>query len=299
MEDNTKMLARLVNNPLFEDEYSMRAALDLDGAITFTLKEKYFKDDMNGQIGKLESFLEHLRILPEITGEELTEQKLVEEPAKEEQPEEMQSMEVRLREALTGELKPQKELQREERFIEKPLQEEPFPEVSLKKEQPMAGLPPLTMFDRPQLSRGDILLVHGRDEAAKQSLLEFLEKLGLHPLVLHEQPDGGRNLIQKSEGFSNILFAIILITPDDIAAPRNKPKEKQVRVSQNVIFELGYLMGKLGRSRVCALYKEEVEIPSDYSGTVYIPMDSRGGWRLLIAKEIKQAGIEVDLNKAI
>ena len=96
-----------------------------------------------------------------------------------------------------------------------------------------------------------------------------------------------------------IHFAIVLLTPDDIAAPRNKPKERQTRVSQNVIFELGYLMGKLGRRRVCALYKEGVEIPSDYSGAVYIPMDSRGGWRLLIAKEIKQAGIEVDLNKAI
>jgi predicted nucleotide-binding protein len=70
-------------------------------------------------------------------------------------------------------------------------------------------------------------------------------------------------------------------------------------VSQNVIFELGYLMGKLGRRRVCALYKEGVEIPSDVSGAVYIPMDDRGGWRLFIAKEIKQAGIEIDLNKAI
>jgi len=298
MEDNIKMLARLVNNPL-EYEYNIRAALDLDGAITFTLKEKYFRDDMNEQIGKLESFLEHLRILPEITAEELTEQKLAEESVKEEQPEEIQSMEVRLREALTGELEPPQELPKEEPLLQSPLYEEPFQEIPLKKEQGRAELPPLTMFNQPQLSGGDILLVHGRDEATKESLLEFLEELGLHPLVLHEQPDGGRSLIEKVEGFSNILFAIILITPDDIVAPRHKPKEKQVHVSQNVIFELGYLMGKLGRRRVCALYKEGVEIPSDYSGTVYIPMDSRGGWRLLIAKEIKQAGIEVDLNKAI
>jgi predicted nucleotide-binding protein len=163
----------------------------------------------------------------------------------------------------------------------------------------MAELPPLTMFNRPQLSEGDILLVHGRDEATKESLLEFLEKLELHPLVLHEQPDGGKSMMEKFGESPVIHFAIVLLTPDDIAAPRNKPKERQTRVNQNVIFELGYLMGKLGRRRVCALYKEGVEIPSDYSGTVYIPMDSRGAWRLLIAKEIKQAGIEVDLNKAI
>jgi len=155
------------------------------------------------------------------------------------------------------------------------------------------------MFNRPQLSRGDILLVHGRDEATKESLLEFLETLGLRPLILHEQPEGGKSIIETFAESAAIHFVIILITPDDIAAPRHKPKETQARVSQNVIFELGYFAGKLGRGRVCALYKEGVEIPSDYPGTVYIPMDSRGGWRLLIAKEMKQAGIEIDLNKAI
>ena len=299
LEDNMNMLARLVNHPLFENEYNMRATLDMESAITFSLKEKYFRDDMNEQIGKLESFLEHLKTIPEITVEEVIEQKLAEESVKEEQTKEIQSMEVQLREALTRELESPKELLKEEPLMEKPLQEEPFKETPPQREQSREELPPPVMFNQPQLSRGDILLVHGRDEATKESLLEFLEKLGLHPLVLHEQPDGGRSLIEKSEEFSNILFAIILITPDDIAAPRHKPKERQVRVSQNVIFELGYFMGKLGRGRVCALYKEGVEIPSDYSGTVYIPMDSRGGWRLLIAKEIKQAGMEIDLNKAI
>jgi predicted nucleotide-binding protein len=66
-----------------------------------------------------------------------------------------------------------------------------------------------------------------------------------------------------------------------------------------MIFEFGYFLGKLGQGRVCVLYKEGVEIPPDYSGVTTIPMDSRGGWRVLVAKEIKQAGIEIDLNKAI
>ena len=299
LEENIKTLARLVNNPLLEDEYNRRAVLDLAGAITFNLKEKYFKDDINEQIGKLESFLEHLNLIPEMSAEQLVEQKLAEESMKEEQPEELQSMEVRLREALTGELKPPKELPKEEPLIQTPLYEEPFQEIPLRKEQPGAESPPLRMFNRPQLSRGDILLVHGRDEATKESLLEFLETLGLRPLILHEQPEGGKSIIETFAESAAIHFVIILITPDDIAAPRHKPKETQARVSQNVIFELGYFAGKLGRGRVCALYKEGVEIPSDYPGTVYIPMDSRGGWRLLIAKEMKQAGIEIDLNKAI
>lgn len=299
MEDNINMLARLVNNPLFEDEYNMGAALDLDSAITFSLKEKYFKDDMSDQIGKLESFLEHLKIIPEITAEEIVEQKLAEESKKEEQPKEIESIEAQLREALTSEFKAPQELPMKEPLVDKPLHEEPFKETPPKREQSWEELPSPVMFNQAQLSGGDILLVHGRDETTKESLLEFLEKLGLHPLVLHEHPDGGRSLIEKSEEFSNILFAIILITPDDIVAPRQKPKERQARVSQNVIFEFGYLLGKLGRGKVCVLYKEGGEIPSDYSGIACIPMDSRGGWQLLLAKEIKQAGMEIDLNKAI
>jgi hypothetical protein len=299
MEDNIKMLARLVNNPVFEDEYNMRAALDLDSAITFSLKEKYFRDDMNEQIAKLESFLEHLKLIPEMTAEELIEQKLGEESVKEEQTREIQSMEVQLREALTSELRPPRELPREEPLIEKPLREEPIKETPPKREQPREELLPPVMFSQPQSSGGDILLVHGRDEATKESILEFLEKLGLHPLVLHEQPDGGKSMMEKFGESSDIHFAIILLTPDDIATPRNKPKERQTRVSQNVIFEFGYFLSKLGRGKVCALYKEGVEIPSAYPGAVAIPMDSRGGWRLLVAKEIKQAGMEIDLNKAM
>jgi predicted nucleotide-binding protein len=299
LENNVKTLARLVNNPILEDEYNIRATLDLDSAITFSLKEKYFRDDMNEQIGKLESFLEHLKLFPEMTAEEVVEQKLAEESVKEEHTREIQSMEVQLREALTSELKPPKELPKEEPLVEKALQEEPFKEAPPKKAQPREEPPPPVMFSQPQLSGGDILLVHGRDEATKESLLEFLEKLGLRVIILHEQPDGGKSMMEKFGESPDIHFAIILLTPDDIAAPRNKPKERQTRVSQNVIFEFGYFLSRLGPGRVCALYKEGVEIPSDYPGVVTIPMDARGGWRLLVAKEIKQANIDIDLNKAI
>jgi predicted nucleotide-binding protein len=143
------------------------------------------------------------------------------------------------------------------------------------------------------------LLIHGRDDPAKESVLSFIQKLGLQSITLHGGPNEVRNIIEQFKPFSRVDFAIVLFTPDEIAAPRNKPKERQSRVSQNVIFEFGYLLGKLGNEKVCALYKEEVEILSDHPGVVSIPMDSKGGWRLLVAKEIKQAGVEVDLNKAI
>jgi predicted nucleotide-binding protein len=145
----------------------------------------------------------------------------------------------------------------------------------------------------------DIFIVHGRDGAAKESVARFIEKLDLHPVILHEQPNAGRTIIEKFEDYSNVGFTIVLLTPDDIGAPQDRPEEGKLRARQNVILELGYFLGKLGRSRVCVLYKEDVEIPSDYRGVLYVPMDGGGGWRILLAKEIKQAGIEFDLNKAL
>jgi hypothetical protein len=301
---NVQLLTRLFSNSFFKEEYSMGLSSDMDSAITFSLKEKYFKEDMNEQIGRLESFLERLRLIPEMKAGELTEQELVEETIKQEQPKQIQPSEVHPREAVTRELKPREEPIQEKPSEEppseeKPPKEEPSREVpetrKLVREEP----PPTTVFNQSELPGGHILLIHGRDEATKETVSEFIENLGLRASILHEQPNGGRSIIEKFGEPSTIDFVIILFTPDDIAAPRSKPKERQTRVTQNVIFEFGYFLGKLGQGRVCVLYKEGVEILSDYPGIMYIPMDSRGGWRLLVAKEIKQAGIEIDLNKAI
>ena len=143
-----------------------------------------------------------------------------------------------------------------------------------------------------------LFIVHGHDEAAKGSAAMFVEKLGLEAIILHEQPNAGRMVIEKFEDHSNVGFAIVLLTPDDVGAPRNSHDMKP-RARQNVILELGYFMGKLGRGRVCALYKEGVEIPSDYQGVLYIQMDAAGAWKTALVKEIKNAGIDVDLNKAL
>jgi predicted nucleotide-binding protein len=145
----------------------------------------------------------------------------------------------------------------------------------------------------------DVFIVHGHDKASKESVARFVEKLGLHAIILHEQPNESKTIIEKFEDYSNVGFAIVILTPDDICGPRNEPDKQKLRARQNVIFELGYFVGKLGRSKVCALYKEDVDMPSDYNGVLYVPLDDNGAWQLKLAKEIKQAGIEVDLNKII
>ena len=145
----------------------------------------------------------------------------------------------------------------------------------------------------------DVFLVHGHDEASKEAVSRFIEKLGFKAVVLHEQPNAGRTIIEKFEDYSNVGFAIVLLTPDDIGAARDKATEGKPRARQNVILELGYFIAKLGRERVCALYKEEVELPSDIYGLLYVSLDTAGAWRLSLAKEMKHAGFPLDMNKAI
>ena len=151
---------------------------------------------------------------------------------------------------------------------------------------------------KPLVDRGNkIFIAHGRDEAAKQELARLIEKLDLKAIILHEQPNKGRTVIEKFEDYSNVGFAIVLLTPDDIAAPANRKEDMTPRARQNVILELGFFLGKLGRKNVCALYKENVEIPSDYQGVLFVAMDEQGGWKLPLAREMKAAGIPIDMDK--
>ena len=90
-------------------------------------------------------------------------------------------------------------------------------------------------------------------------------------------------------------FAVILMTADDIGYPKRKPDKAKPRARQNVIFEWGYFIGKIGRNRVCALYQDGVEIPSDYNGVLYIPLDENESWKLQLAKEMKDAGVTINI----
>ena len=145
-----------------------------------------------------------------------------------------------------------------------------------------------------------IFIVHGRDEAAKSSVARFLEKLELKPVILHEQPNQGRTIIEKISDYSDVAFAVVLLTADDKGGLIScSSEELQLRARQNVIFELGYFIGKLERHRVCVLYKKGVEIPSDYKGVLFIPLDDADVWKSLLVKEMKESGIAIDMNKAI
>lgn len=145
-----------------------------------------------------------------------------------------------------------------------------------------------------------VFLVHGHDEAMIHETARFLERLGLNVIILREQPNQGRTIIEKFVDHSNVGFAVVLLTGDDRGGVYSTPYEQQKpRARQNVILELGFFLGKLGRKRVCALYREGVEIPSDYNGVLFVPIDNGGAWRLTLAREMKAADMEIDTNKVV
>ncbi len=144
-----------------------------------------------------------------------------------------------------------------------------------------------------------VFVVHGHDEAARESTARFLERLGIEAIILHEKPNEGRTIIEKLEHNASVDFAVVLLTPDDVGAVATSADTMNQRARQNVVLELGYFIGKLGRDRVCALHKGGVELPSDILGVVYIPLDAGGGWKLLLAKELRNAGFAIDLNRAM
>ena len=144
----------------------------------------------------------------------------------------------------------------------------------------------------------EVFVIHGRDNEARETVARFLEKLGLTPVILHEQSNQGRTIIEKFEQHAQVGFAVALLTPDDVGALKGDEKNLKPRARQNVVFELGYFLGLLGRERVCALTKGNVEIPSDYDGVVYISLDD-GGWKMKLIKELKNVGFDVDANKAL
>lgn len=145
-------------------------------------------------------------------------------------------------------------------------------------------------------SKKKVFIVHGHDGESKEKVARFVERMELEAIILHEQASGGKTIIEKIEEYSDVNFAIVLLTPDDVGGLAKNPENILPRARQNVIVELGYMIAKLDRSKVCLLNKG-VEMPSDFYGVVYLELDDKEAWKINLAKEMKKAGLEVDMNK--
>ena len=144
-----------------------------------------------------------------------------------------------------------------------------------------------------------VFVVHGHNEALRIKVANVLSKLGLEPIVLRDEPNKGRTIIEKFEENADVGFAVILLTADDKGYDKTKPEEIADRARQNVILELGYFIGRYGRDRLMAICEPSVERPGDISGVVYTDATNEAYWVFELVKELKAAGYNVDANKLL
>lgn len=166
---------------------------------------------------------------------------------------------------------------------------------SLVRGAPMSSMP---AQPQPSVTRERVFIVHGQDKLRRLEVKHLLTKLGLEGVILDEQTGGGDTIIEKFEKqAASVRYAVVLLTPDDRGGIATAaPEAFKPRARQNVILELGYFAAKLGRGHVCALRYGDVEIPSDFNGVEYIKHDEAGAWETRLAKEMRDAGLPVDMN---
>jgi len=143
-----------------------------------------------------------------------------------------------------------------------------------------------------------VFIVHGHDDGAREAVARFVERIGFEAVILREQANQGRTIIEKIEAHGDVGYAIVLLTPDDAGCklgetPRPRPR-------QNVLIELGYFIGRLSRKHVCAFAtSDEMELPTDFAGVMWEPLDAAGGWKQTLARELSAVGHDIDWNKVM
>jgi len=153
-----------------------------------------------------------------------------------------------------------------------------------------------------------VFIVHGRNEERKTQVARMLERTGSHAVrILHEQPNQGQTVLEKFERHAQESgYAVILLTGDDMGGLRDDVEPSladgrtgevmSARGRQNVVLEMGFFFGALGRKNVAVLHEETVDLPSDIAGLLYIPLDSGGAWQAKLLLELRSAGFAYDLN---
>lgn len=153
-----------------------------------------------------------------------------------------------------------------------------------------------------EVSYEKVFIVHGHDRLIKAEVVGLMQNLGLTPIVLRDQPKRGRTIIEAIDHYSDVSSAIVLLSPDDLGySQAGEPEDAKPRARQNVILELGFFLGKLGRANVMVVHNKapNFEMPSDYEGVIFIPYDPEdevGGWKIEVTRELQDIGFDVDAN---
>ena len=141
-----------------------------------------------------------------------------------------------------------------------------------------------------------IFIVHGSDTLRAESVAHTVNTAtGRKTIILRDEPNLGRTLIEKFEQHATeVSYAIIVLTADDKGS-RADETDTRPRGRQNVIFEMGYFYGLIGRRNVSVLLRPGVEKPSDMDGIAYITFDDDRAWKTELLRELRHAGFDIHL----
>jgi predicted nucleotide-binding protein len=151
--------------------------------------------------------------------------------------------------------------------------------------------------------RRRVFVVCGTDDEIKQAVTNALIKLKLVPVVMCEEPSIGKKIVENfSRYYADVGFAVVLLSPDDFAYAINEANTKRkLRPRQDVIFQLGFLLGKIGKGNVLVLFREcaNFEIPTDFEGMKVAAFDDRDSWKLALIRELSNSGLVVDGDRLL
>ena len=151
-------------------------------------------------------------------------------------------------------------------------------------------------------TRRRILVVCGKDDEMKQAITNALTKLWLVPVVMCEEPSQGRKIVERFQDYSDVSFAVVLLSPDESVFVKDEPPTKRkLRPRQDVVFELGFLLGKLGRGNVLVFQREcqNFDGPTDFEGMKVTAFDDRDSWKLALIRELTNCGYNVDVDRIL
>ena len=147
-----------------------------------------------------------------------------------------------------------------------------------------------------------IFVVSGTDEIMKQTITGALRKLGLASIVISEEPGGSKKIIDRFADYKDVGFALVLLSPDVYVYPKGEEATKRERVpKQDVTLMFGFLLGKLGKDKVLAFYRESPNFafPMEFEGVKFTAIDERDSWKHTLIREFKNCGYTVDAERLL
>jgi len=150
--------------------------------------------------------------------------------------------------------------------------------------------------------RRRVFVVCGTDGEMKQAVTNALTKLRLVPIVMCEEPSQGRKIVERFQDYADIGFAVVLLSPDDFAYSKDEsPTKRKLRPRQDVVFELGFLLGKLGKGNLLVFCREFIDFegPTDFEGMKVTAFDDRDSWKFALMRELTDCGYNVDANRIL